>query len=103
MGVSGVRPYGVRPVSVRCPSDKKKGREIDSFKGNLSKSVKIQKYSAKSIVLRCFGSKNEQILCDTWFLFPIYLNYPRWFLFFVDFGLSIHDSGGVGQITFRGD
>ena len=50
MGVSGVRPYGVRTVSGVRPSDKKEGREIDSFKGNLSKNVKFQKYSAKSIV-----------------------------------------------------
>ena len=48
MGVSGVRPVSVRP------SDKKEGREIDSFKGNLSKNVKFQKYSAKSIVFQLF-------------------------------------------------
>ena len=50
MGVSGVRPVS----GVRCPSDKKEGREIDSFKGNLSKNVKFQKYSAKSIVFQVF-------------------------------------------------
>ena len=32
------------------PSDKKKGHEIDSFKGNLSKNTKFRKYSTKSLV-----------------------------------------------------
>ena len=30
-------------MGVRCPSDKKEGREIDSFKGNLSKKCEISK------------------------------------------------------------
>ena len=36
------------------PTDKKEGHEINSFKGNLSKNVKFQKYSAKSIVFQVF-------------------------------------------------
>ena len=38
-----------RPDPAR-PTDQKKGPEIDSFSGDLSKNVKFQKCSTKSIV-----------------------------------------------------
>ena len=36
----------------------------------------------------CFGSKNEQILCDTRSQFPIYLNYPKWFSKIIGFSTN---------------
>ena len=42
------------PTDTTDPIDKKEGYEIDSFKGNLSKNVKLKKYSAKSIVFQVF-------------------------------------------------
>ena len=51
-GFKNRRPDLTQPDPTRPdPSDKKEGREIDSFEGNLNKNIEFRKCFAKSSVL----------------------------------------------------
>ena len=71
------------PTRPTDPSDKKEGHEIDSLSGVLDPKIR-----------KLYGTLGRLFRSAS-------INYPRWFLFFVDFGLKIRDFGvDLGEITF---